>query len=199
INLYTDPLNNAHLVAYIVPEKKIEGDAAELIKGWKTSLREKIPVYMVPDAFVFLDAIPLMANGKTDRNALPPPVISEYVSTDFQEPENEIESTLLAICLKAIAAPKISVTDNFFDLGMDSLRAVSIMVQVEKQFGKRFTLSILLKYPTIRKFAHLIESGEDDWPYHSLIPIKPEGTKKPLYIVHGIGLNLLNVTKMVSG
>lgn len=198
INLYTDPQHNPHLVAYIVLKKPIEGDSNEVVKTWKAALRDKLPVYMVPDAFVFLDKIPLNVNRKIDRNALPPPTITQRVFADFEAPQNETENALLAICINAMAIPQMGVTDNFFEIGMDSLRAVKIMVQVEKQFGKRLPLSILLKYPTIRQFAHLIESGENDWPYHSLIPIKTEGTQKPLYIVHGVGLNLLNVTAMVA-
>lgn len=198
INLHTDADENPHLVAYIVPKQAISGNNSDLIKTYKAALREKLPVYMVPDAFVFLEKMPINVNGKIDRKALPPPVITERVLADVEKPQTETESTLLDICVKATNVPKIGITDNLFDIGIDSLRAVKIMVQVEKQFGKRFPLSILLKYPTIRQFAHLIETGENDWPYHALIPIKPEGTRKPLYIVHGVGLNLLNVTKMVS-
>lgn len=72
------------------------------------------------------------------------------------------------------------------------------MVQVEKQFGKRLPLSMLIKYPTIKQLALVIQNDEPDSPYSSLVPIKPEGNKIPLYIIHGIGLNILNLYNLVS-
>jgi len=198
--LYTDTLENQHLVAYVVPEKAIpQNEIGEHIKQWKAGLKNKLAEYMIPSTYMVIDAIPLMPNGKIDRKSLPEPVINQQSSNEYEEPKTDTEIALSKICLKYIAINKIGVTDNLFELGIDSLVAVSIMVQIEKRYGKRLPLSILLKYPTIRQLALVIEDkAPDQSSYKSLIPIKPEGTKIPLYIIHGIGLNLLNLYKMVS-
>ena len=198
IILYKDALENSHLVAYIVPEKAIERDNTnEYIKKWKVAIGLKLPEYMVPTIFMVINAIPLMANGKVDRNALPAPVNQQSL-TEYEAPKTETEIALAAIFLKKVAIEKIGINDNFFELGINSLIAVSIMVQVEKQFGKRLPLSMLLKYPTIKQLALLILDDKPDSPYTSLVPIKPGGNKLPVYIIHGIGLNLLNLYNLVS-
>jgi amino acid adenylation domain-containing protein len=199
IILHKDALDNLHLIAYVVPANPIKkSDYNECIKEWKSALKTKLPVYMIPGNFMIIDAIPLMTNRKIDRKALPDPILNHQSSSDYEKPQTDTEIALSKICLKSIAVDKISVTANFFELGIDSLVAVSIMVQIEKQFGKRLPLSTLIKYPTIRQLASVILNDTQDSPYKSLITIKAGGTKIPLYIIHGIGLNLLNLYKMVS-
>jgi len=197
--LYTDVLNNTHLVAYIVPVNPItKNDNNEFIKAWKIGLGLKLPEYMIPNIFMVIDAVPLMANGKIDRKSLPQPVINQLSVNEYEGPHTETEAALLKICQKCIAINKIGINDNFFELCIDSLIAVSIMVQVEKQFGKRLPLSILLKHPTIKKLALVIQDQTYNPSYKSLVAIKSGGAKIPVYIIHGIGLNILNLYNMVA-
>uniref|UniRef100_UPI0035BBC864 thioesterase domain-containing protein n=1 Tax=Mucilaginibacter sp. TaxID=1882438 RepID=UPI0035BBC864 len=148
--------------------------------------------------FMPIATIPVMANGKTDRTALPKPVINKEAKGRYVAPKTNTEVALAAIFLRNIAIDRIGIDDNFFNLGVDSLVMVKVMVQVEKEFGKRYPLSILIKYPTLMQLAGLIDSNGAESQYKSLIPIRPKGSKVPLYIVHGIGLNLLNMYHMVS-
>ena len=198
ITLYEDSLHNEHLIAYVVPAKKIDpANQDNLVKQWKSALGEKLPVYMVPGIYTVIDSIPLMPNGKIDRHSLPEPVINKY-SKSYEAPHTATEIALANICLKSIATDKIGINDNFFEIGINSLMAVSIMVQVEKEFGKRLPLSVMMKYPTIKELAQVIENPSLQSTYKTLVPIKPAGSKIPVYIIHGIGLNLLNVYNMVS-
>ncbi|WP_158795398.1 non-ribosomal peptide synthetase [Pedobacter sp. L105] len=197
--LFKDALENMHLVAYIVSDYNADATRnAERIKGWKEELKKVIPEYMMPDNYMVIPAIPLMANGKVDRKSLPDPILREPGLHEFKSPNTEMEVLLTKICLQNIALSEISINDNFFELGIDSLIAVKIMVQIEKQLGKRIPLSILIGCPTIKQLATYLENDKPDSPYKSLAAIKPEGTKPPLYIVHGIGLNILNLYSMVS-
>jgi amino acid adenylation domain-containing protein len=197
--LYKDTLANMHLVAYIVPEGTFkDADIIEQAKTWKDELKSSLPAYMVPNAYVGIPAIPLMVNGKIDRKALPEPAIEKGIANAFEAPQTEIEILLADIFLQNIAITRIGVNDNFFDLGINSLVAVKIMIQVEKQFGKRLPLAALLKYPTIKQLALAIPDYSFNSIYKSLTPIKPQGCKIPLYIVHGIGLNVFNLYQMAS-
>jgi len=195
--LHKDALANMHLVAYVVPEGKFNDDINEHSKVWKDELKNSLPAYMVPNVYVAIPTIPLMANGKIDRKALPEPVIEDVVN-EFEAPQTELEILLAGIFLKNIAIKRIGVNDNFFDLGINSLVAVKIMIQVEKQFGKRLPLAALLKYPTIKQLALAIPNYSFNSIYKSLTPIKSQGSKIPLYIVHGIGLNVFNLYQMAS-
>ena len=86
----------------------------------------------------------------------------------------------------------------FSKLGGHSMIAVQVMTQLEKETGKRLPLSTLLTYPTIRKLASLFQADAQPTTWKSLVPIKPQGSKVPIYIIHGIGLNLLNFSSLVS-
>jgi amino acid adenylation domain-containing protein len=197
--LYKDTLANMHLVAYVVTKGAFkEGDINDHAKVWKDNLKASLPEYMVPTAYVVIPVIPLMANGKIDRKALPEPVIEKGIINAFEAPQTESEILLADIFLKNIAIKRIGVNDNFLDLGINSLVAVKIMIQVEKQFGKRLPLSVLIKYPTIKQLSLAIPNYSFNAIYKSLTPIKPNGSKIPLYIVHGIGLNVFNLYQMAS-
>lgn len=195
--LYKDTLDNMHLVAYVVPEDTFK-DINRHAKVWRDSLKNSLPEYMVPNTYVAIPAIPLMANGKIDRKALPEPVIEKGMANTFEPPQTETEILLADIFLKNIAVKRIGVNDNFFDLGINSLVAVKIMIQVEKQFGKRLPLSVLIKYPTVKQLAFAIPNYSFNSTYKSLTPIKLNGSKIPFYIVHGIGLNVFNLYQMAS-
>jgi thioesterase domain-containing protein/acyl carrier protein len=198
IVLYEDTFKNPHLIAYVAPVKAVDiTKEADTVNNWKAALRTSMPEYMVPAIFMLIDKIPVLTNGKVDRKSLPEPVFNHSL-TAYQEPETDTEITLTKIALEYIAVDKIGINDNFFDLGLNSLMAVKIMVQVEKHFGKRLPLSVLIKYSTIKELAAVIDDPSLHTFYKTLVPIKPEGNKIPVYIIHGIGLNLLNVYNMVS-
>jgi amino acid adenylation domain-containing protein len=198
IILHQDALNNAHLVAYIVPTRPIkENNVEEFIKLWKTALRVTLPEYMVPDSYMIIPSFPLMLNGKLDRKALPEPTLRHHHLKNTDKPQTPIEISLAEILKQHIAVDEIGLNDNLFDFGIDSLVAVSIIVQIENKFGERLPVSILKQYPTIKQLAEAIIS-KPHAAYKSLIAIQSEGSKIPLYIVHGSGLNVFHLFDLAA-
>ncbi len=189
-----DRPGDPHLVAYIVPKDTLDGgEASEWRERWKQRMKESLPDYMVPTEFVILTQLPLTPNGKIDRKALPTPE-SESQSADLAvaRPRSREEALVAGIWSDILGLEKISETDDFFELGGHSLIAVQIMTRIERETGKRLPLSTLFEYPTIQKLALLLQTNEKATNWKSLVPIKPTGTRMPIYFVHGDGLNLMN-------
>jgi amino acid adenylation domain-containing protein len=199
--VYQDKLSNPHLIAYVVPAKPIaEHDRPAQFKTWNTGLKSKLPEYMIPTQYIVVHRLPLTPNGKIDRKMLPPPVF-ENDSTNYIAPATETEKTLAQIWTKYLGKEKIGITDDFFEMGGHSLAAVQIMVAIGAFTGKVLPIASLFRYPTIQKLAALLASGNEDSTWRSLVHIKPDGNKTPLYIIHGEGLNVLifnNIAKNVD-
>ena len=190
--LYEDAVENLRLVAYIAPKTVLTNSD---VKNCKRTLSGVLPDYMVPTDYVVVPFIPVMTNGKIDRKALPSPELGKNIA-DYVAPVTELEKSITEIWIRNIGIKNIGTNDNFFNLGGNSLLAAKTMTQIEKLTGKRLSLANLFKYPTIKELASSIDDPIDT-PYRSLVGIKPEGSKLPLYIVHGIGLNVLNFRSMV--
>lgn len=166
---------------------------AEWVRKWKDQLAQTLSDYMIPTDFIWMKAFPLLENGKVNRNALPDPdrqvVTASKKSEEVMDPEEQLVAN---IWKAALGLSSIHKRDNFFEIGGHSLTAVKVMVQLEKVYGIRLPLSVLFKYPTIQKLALAIKSGVlGDSEWKSLVAIKKTGSKPPLYIVHGGGLNIL--------
>jgi amino acid adenylation domain-containing protein len=190
---HKDALENVRLIAYIVPHIELDEVSEEKhILVWKNELNKVLPEYMLPSDYMAISEIPLMSNGKVNRKALPEPVIRSFSST-HTEPISEMENKLLKIWTENIGIQNIGTEVNFFELGGNSLIAIKVMLKIEEQTGKRLPIATLFRYPTIKRLASFIEEYEYDDSYNVLVPIKDSGTKPPLYIVHGIGLNILNL------
>ena len=175
------------LVAYIV-SKAEQPHSSEL----RSFVQERLPNYMVPSVFVFIDSIPLTPNGKVDRRALPAPDNNKQESSStFVAPQDKLESHLIKIWSQVLNIQPIGVRDNFFDLGGNSLQAVALFAQIEKQFGKKLPLATLFQSGTVAEIAQIIRSEKWLSPWESLVPIKPNGNKPPLFYIHGGGGNLL--------
>ena len=86
---------------------------------------------------------------------------------------------------------ELGINDNFFELGGHSLIAVSMMAKIEKQFDRKLPLSVLLENATIKRLAYLLDQEEEKFVFNSLVPIKPSGSKIPIYLIHGAGLHVL--------
>ena len=185
-----DTPGDKRLIAYVVPQQK-QLHSSDL----RSFLKEIIPNYMVPSAFVFLDTLPLTPSGKVDRRALPAPDKNRQEPSEpsitFVAPQDQLESHLTKIWEQVLGIEPIGVRDNFFDLGGNSLQAVTLFAQIEKQFGKNLPLATLFQSATIAEIAQIIRSKEWLAPWESLVPIKPTGNKPPLFYIHGGGGNLL--------
>jgi thioesterase domain-containing protein/aryl carrier-like protein len=170
------------LVAYIVPTQA----STPTIREIRRFLSTKLPQYMVPSSFVFLDKLPLTANGKVDRRALPTPTNVNNLDT-FVEPRNQLELQLVQIWSKILKVDKVGVQDNFFDLGGHSLLAPYLMAQIKQQFGKDVSLTSLFQNPTIEQLATILQIDSDDSNSSCLIPIQPNGSKIPFFCLPGAG------------
>ncbi len=139
------------LVAYVVLHEQACADAGAL----RRYLTEKLPDYMVPAAFVFLDAMPLTPSGKLDRDRLPAP---EFSRAAYVPPRTSIEENLAAIWAALLGLDRVGAHDNFFDLGGHSLLATRLASQVKHVFGVELALRAIFERPTVAGLAAHIES-----------------------------------------
>ncbi len=121
-------------------------------------LRRTLPDYMVPAAFVFLPALPLTANGKVDRQALPRPGNEPPAERrGYVAPSTEVEKVLAAICGDALGVEKLGIHDDFFELGGDSLMAVRAIFRIRKAVGVELPVRSFFDAPTLAGLAALVE------------------------------------------
>ena len=153
-----DEPGNKRLVAYVVSKVKQSPTAAEL----RRFLKQKLPEYMVPSAFVQLEALPLTANGKVDRRALPvPDTARPELENVFVAPSTPEEKILAAIWTKVLGVEKVGINDNFFALGGDSIRSIQVLSQAKEQ-GLSFSLAQLFQYQTIHELVQELKTQEND-------------------------------------
>ena len=126
----------------------------------RTFLAAALPDYMVPSRFLVVDRLPLTANDKVDREALPKTAgRSLELGTDFVAPDNELESKITAIWKRVLPAAAVGANDNFFDLGGDSISVAEVQSAVLKEFGLDIPIVRLFRYPTVRALARHIAEG----------------------------------------
>ncbi|HEV7369720.1 amino acid adenylation domain-containing protein [Arenibaculum sp.] len=152
----------------------------------RAHLRRNLPQYMVPTAIVVMDTLPLMPNGKLDRNALPAPSARQQTG-DYVAPRDRNELTLQAIWERVLNVSPIGIKDDFFALGGHSLLAVELIGACNEAFSARLPLRALFDRPTIETFADGIRSGGGQSPYRALVPLQTSGTRAPVFCVHPAG------------
>ena len=152
-------------------------------------LKAKLPEYMVPSAFVPLDALPLTPNGKVDRKALPAPEGLSQAGETLVGPRDALEIELVRIWEQLLGVQPISVTANFFDLGGHSLLAVQLMVRIRESTGRSLSVASLFESPTVEKMAALMR--QEPAPWSPLVPIWHGGTRRPFFCVHPGGGNVV--------
>ncbi|MEN8217960.1 MAG: amino acid adenylation domain-containing protein [Pseudomonadota bacterium] len=178
------------LVAYLVPP---QGQVIENT-ALRDFLRERLPDYMIPSVFVMLENLPLTPNGKIDRRALSQLSVSNYQLSEktFVAPRTPEEELLAGIWASVLGIERVGVHDNFFDLGGHSLLAVSLLAQIEQQFGQQLPLSALFQGATIAELALQLKPSTDTTNQWSpLVAIQPNGSKRPFFCVPGAGGNVL--------
>jgi len=142
------------LVGYYVTDKDKTLQPSEI----RSVLKKTLPEYMVPAAFVALEAMPLTPNGKIDRRALPAPEMDRsQLSAEFIAPRNETEKALAEIAGELLHLEKVGVYDNFFELGGHSLLATQYISRVRSRFDVEIPLMALFEKPTIAELADAVE------------------------------------------
>ena len=175
------------LAAYVVCQ---EGPALSSIE-LRSFLRAAIPDYMIPSLFVFLKTMPLTANNKVDLGALPVPAPSLSDGMAHIGPRDRVEVQLTALWQQVLEVPKIGIHDNFFDLGGHSLKAAQLFFLLEQVYGRHLPLATLFQAPTIAELAAVLSREQWVPPWQSLVAIQPSGTARPIFMVPGIGGNVL--------
>jgi amino acid adenylation domain-containing protein len=154
-----DASGTKRLVAYFVPADGTTPAIPEL----RNYLRAKLPEHMVPSVLVALDRLPLTANGKVDRRALPEPTASRaQVGAPFAAAETEAERKIAAIWQEALAVDRVGIDDNFFDAGGHSLLLINVQWKLKEAFGREVALVEMFEHPTVRSLAqHLGQKHEE--------------------------------------
>ncbi len=150
-----DSTDSQRIVAYVVPQKEQILTTFEL----RDFLESKLPSYMIPGAFIILEALPLMPNGKVDRKALPIPELTQILSSDIILPSTPIENLLAGIWAEILGIEKVGIDNNFFELGGHSLIATRVISQIRQVFQVELPLRYLFEKPTIAGLAKEIEKA----------------------------------------
>ena len=182
---------DAELAAYVIPHGVPV--AAHALRQYLTT---KLPAYMVPSTVTTLDAFPLTPNGKVDRKALPEPTRERSGDHELVAPRTPLEERLAAIWERELGISPIGVTDNFFDLGVTSIVAATLFAAIEHALGDDLPLGAIFRAPTIESLATLIEAGEQESRWTSLIPIQPSGSEPPIFCVHGGAGTILHLAQL---
>ncbi|MCP4156727.1 MAG: amino acid adenylation domain-containing protein, partial [bacterium] len=153
-----DQESNNYLAAYYVPNEAVADAEASTpdAKTMRDYLSEKIPGYMIPAYFVPLEKLPLTTNGKIDRKALPEPGENARITNEYQAPTNAIEEKLVEIWQHVLGQERIGITDNFFEIGGHSLKAISIIAKINKHFQVEMPLTKLFEKLVIKELAQYI-------------------------------------------
>jgi amino acid adenylation domain-containing protein len=196
-----DKSGDRYLAAYIAP-RGCNGDrpgAAEL----KEFLAHSLPAYMIPAYFVFIDRMPLTANGKIDRAALPDPSSSAASRNEYIEPRDEIEKKLAAIWSEVLGDTKpIGIDDDFFQLGGHSLKATIMTTQIHRQLLVKIPLETVFAAPTIRELAEYArKSSREEFQRIPLAEQKEyyplSSAQKRLYIMQHMGVDYISYNQFM--
>ena len=151
-----DGVNGKHLVGYLVAADGAL-NPSERLDRIKQRLRAELPEYMVPLHWLWLERLPLNANGKLDRNALPALEIGQLHRQDYLAPRNELETTLAVIWAEVLKVERVGVQDNFFELGGHSLLATQIASRVQKTLQRDVPLRAMFECSSVAELAEYID------------------------------------------
>ena len=183
-----DEAGEKNLAAYVVPSREQAPTGSQL----RSYLKQKLPHYMVPSAFVLLEAMPKTPNGKVDKRAMPAPQPADFAeANEYMAPSDDLEKQLTKIWGAVLSKDTIGIRDNFFDLGGHSLLAARLMHRIEQTLGQRLPLAALLQAPTVEQFAALLRQEGWSASWSSLVAIQAEGSRLPFFCVHGVGGNVV--------
>ncbi|MFI1920289.1 non-ribosomal peptide synthase/polyketide synthase [Nocardia sp. NPDC020380] len=170
------------LVAYLVPASDTALDTERVA----AALRAALPSYMVPSALMVLDDLPLNANGKLDRKALPEPV---FAAREYRAPVSDLEIAACAAFAGVLGVERVGLDDSFFELGGNSLLAVQLAAELGGKLGMQIPVLLLFTDPTPGGLAARLRNAEFDVEraFDVLLPLRTGGTGAPLFCIHPVG------------
>lgn len=181
-------IGDQRLVAYVVLDKERDTTTSAL----RNFLQAKLPHYMTPSDFVLLERMPLTPSGKIDRKALPAPDhLDSRSAKSFVAPRDSIERELAEVWESLLGVRPIGIKDNFFDLGGNSILAIRLIARMQKKCGRAIPLATLVEGGTVEQMAIIVRNQIDDLFWEPLVVIQSQGSKRPLFVVHPIGGNVL--------
>ena len=180
-----DDRGDKRLIGYVVTDGERAGSSDDL----RAYLKHYLPEYMVPAAVILLPKLPLTANGKVDRQALPAP--EAVVKRVHVEPKTPTEMLIAKVWSEVLGRDQISCDDNFFDLGGHSLLAVRALGELEKAVGRRIPMASLFRGATIESLARILNEGSEDEPEPMVMELRAGDGNKPLFLVASPGVRAI--------
>ena len=165
VTIVADSTGSKNLCAYVVTSGIVE------VHKFREYLSKQLPEYMIPTYYVGVEEMPLTSGGKIDRKALPKPEFIVNSGVEYCSPRTELELKMADMWKDVLGVQKISIDDNFFDIGGNSLKAVILLSRIHKEFDVKILLSDIFKTPTIREISSLVKSAAKSI-YSSLNPVK---------------------------
>ncbi|MGB7250637.1 MAG: amino acid adenylation domain-containing protein [Phormidesmis sp.] len=183
------------LVAYVVADDRLltnRSDSAIDVQALQSFMRETLPSYMVPSAFVALSALPMTPNGKVDRRALPAPADEPRSDrTDRVAPQTPLEAELVEIWEDVLGIQPVGITDDFFEMGGHSLLVMRLFNEIEATFESSLPVTTIFEAPTVEQLAPIIAeqlAGNDDTAQlalsDSLVLLKAGSAGPPFFLIH---------------
>jgi amino acid adenylation domain-containing protein len=154
------------------------------VEALRAHLCSALPEYMVPAAYVRLDALPLTPNGKLDRKALPAPDGAAYAARGYEAPAGEVETRLARIWAELLKLDRVGRHDNFFELGGHSLVALRMIARVRSTFDVQIGVAAIFVAPTIKEFAVRVSRSETPPEPWNVVAIQPLGEKTPIIAIN---------------
>jgi amino acid adenylation domain-containing protein len=154
---YEDRTKETRLVAYVVTRNTEESHSSSDVE-LRAFLRRMLPAYMVPAAFLRLEALPRHRSGKLDRRSLPEPQEIFHLRAGYVAPRNEVESAIGEIWRQALGVAEVGLDDNFFDLGGHSLIMLRVHSQLRERLGRDFPMLVLFEHSSVRSLAEYLSA-----------------------------------------
>jgi len=194
-----DSLGFDFLVAYLESDNKEKAVNGDIVKDF---LQQKLPKYMIPSMFIFLEYIPLTFHGKVDRKQLPSPDICQIrQSHDYIEPSTTDEIKIAEVWKEILEINRIGVEDDFFSLGGHSLSVLQLLTRIENVFNVKISMKDFINNSTISKLSKFITNIKKSNNKHTakklniikseftspIVPLKKKGSRLPLFLIHPVG------------
>jgi amino acid adenylation domain-containing protein len=173
-----DVPGDKRLVAYVAAS---QGQSIT-VEALRDFLIQKLPDYMVPSRFVFLEALPLTPNGKVDRRALPaPPQLELAKQKEYVAARDAVETRLVKIWESVLSIRPLGVKQNFFELGGHSLLVAKLLRRIEQAFGKKLSMAAIFQAPTVEQQGAMLRNRSTLPQLSAVVSIQPAGSKPPFF------------------